>query len=157
MQIKDLTTNSTVNNDDSRVVVGLSGGVDSSVAAYLLQQQGYDVEALFMKNWEEDDKEEYCSAAVDLEDSSNICKHLNIPLHTRNFSTEYWEKVFLYFLDEYRLGRTPNPAIFQPGTMQKLFSNRAFISYIKQKIFIKIKHIFYMRLTRNNYQKPGFP
>ena len=97
--------------NDKRVVVGLSGGVDSSVAAYLLQKQGYDVQALFMKNWEEDDEEEYCSAAVDLKDSTNICDTLGIPLHTRNFSSEYWDKVFSYFLDEYRLGRTPNPDI----------------------------------------------
>ena len=96
---------------DRRVIVGLSGGVDSSVAAHLLQEQGYDVQALFMKNWEEDDEEEYCSAAVDLEDSKNICENLNISLHTRNFSTEYWDTVFNYFLEEYRLGRTPNPDV----------------------------------------------
>ena len=101
----------TITDNDKRVVVGLSGGVDSSVAAFLLQEQGYDVQALFMKNWEEDDEEEYCSAAIDLEDSKNICEKLNIPLHARNFSTEYWDKVFSYFLDEYRLGRTPNPDI----------------------------------------------
>ena len=101
----------TIAENDKRVVVGLSGGVDSSVATYLLQQQGYDVQALFMKNWEEDDDDEYCSAAVDLKDSINICDALGITLHTRNFSTEYWDKVFRYFLDEYRLGRTPNPDI----------------------------------------------
>jgi len=88
----------TIAENDKRVVVGLSGGVDSSVATYLLQQQGYDVQALFMKNWEEDDDDEYCSAAVDLKDSINICDALGITLHTRNFSTEYWDKVFRYFL-----------------------------------------------------------
>jgi len=98
-------------DSEKHVIVGLSGGVDSSVAAYLLQEQGYDVQALFMKNWEEDDEQEYCSAAEDLEDSTNICGKLNISLHTRNFSTEYWDKVFSYFLDEYRLGRTPNPDV----------------------------------------------
>jgi tRNA-specific 2-thiouridylase len=96
---------------ERNVIVGLSGGVDSSVAAYLLKEQGYNVQALFMKNWEEDDKDEYCSAALDLEDSNKICEKLNITLHTRNFSTEYWDKVFSYFLDEYRLGRTPNPDV----------------------------------------------
>ncbi len=109
MQQNKLTN--VIADEDRCVVVGLSGGVDSSVAAYLLQKQGYDVQALFMKNWEEDDEEKYCSAAVDLEDSKHICGKLNIPLHTRNFSTEYWDKVFSYFLDEYRLGRTPNPDV----------------------------------------------
>ncbi|EIJ32947.1 tRNA 2-thiouridine(34) synthase MnmA [Thiothrix nivea] len=94
-----------------RVMVGMSGGVDSSVAALLLLQQGYQVEGLFMKNWEEDDTEDYCSAAVDLADAQAVANQLGIPLHTRNFATEYWDRVFTYFLDEYRAGRTPNPDI----------------------------------------------
>ena len=89
----------------------MSGGVDSSVSALLLKQQGFDVEGLFMKNWEEDDTEEYCSAAVDLADAQQVCDRLDIPLHTVNFSTDYWDRVFEYFLDEYRRGRTPNPDI----------------------------------------------
>jgi tRNA-specific 2-thiouridylase len=93
------------------IVVGLSGGVDSAVAAHLLQQQGYRVQGLFMKNWEEDDDAEYCSAAVDLEDARAVCKILDIPLHTRNFAAEYWERVFSYFLAEYGAGRTPNPDV----------------------------------------------
>lgn len=93
------------------IVVGLSGGVDSSVAAYLLLEQGYEIQALFMKNWEEDDEPEYCSAEVDLKDASEVCEALNIPLYARNFSSEYWDNVFSYFLDEYRAGRTPNPDI----------------------------------------------
>lgn len=92
-------------------MVGLSGGVDSSIAALLLQQQGYDVSALFMKNWEEDDNDQYCSAGIDLEDAENTARQLNIPLLTRNFSSEYWDRVFQYFLTEYRLGRTPNPDV----------------------------------------------
>ena len=94
-----------------KIIVGMSGGVDSSVSAYLLQQQGYQVEALFMKNWEEDDTEEYCSASVDLADAQQVCDRLDIPLHTVNFSGEYWDNVFEYFLHEYRSGRTPNPDI----------------------------------------------
>ena len=94
-----------------KIIVGLSGGVDSAVAAYLLQQQGYQVEGLFMKNWEEDDTGEYCSAAVDLADAEGVCKKLCIPLHSVNFASEYWDRVFAYFLDEYRAGRTPNPDI----------------------------------------------
>jgi tRNA-specific 2-thiouridylase len=94
-----------------RVIVGLSGGVDSSVAALLLLEQGYQVEGLFMKNWEEDDTEDYCSAAVDLADAQAVADQLGIKLHTRNFASEYWDRVFTYFLDEYRAGRTPNPDI----------------------------------------------
>ena len=95
----------------TRVVVGMSGGVDSSVSAYLLQQQGYLVEGLFMKNWEEDDTDEYCAAAEDLKDAQQVCDKLGIKLHTINFATEYWDNVFEYFLAEYKSGRTPNPDI----------------------------------------------
>ncbi len=73
-----------------KVIVGMSGGVDSSVSAWLLQQQGYQVEGLFMKNWEEDDGEEYCTAAADLADAQAVCDKLGIELHTVNFAAEYW-------------------------------------------------------------------
>ncbi|MCP4488679.1 MAG: tRNA 2-thiouridine(34) synthase MnmA [Gammaproteobacteria bacterium] len=96
---------------NQKIIVGMSGGVDSSVSAYLLQQQGYEVEGLFMKNWEEDDTKEYCSAAVDLADAQQACDKLDINLHTINFSSEYWDNVFEHFLAEYRAGRTPNPDI----------------------------------------------
>lgn len=95
----------------ARVIVGLSGGVDSSVAALLLLEQGYQVEGLFMKNWEEDDTSEYCSATVDLADAQSVADQLGIRLHTVNFSSEYWDYVFTYFLNEYKAGRTPNPDI----------------------------------------------
>ncbi len=94
-----------------RVIVGMSGGVDSSVAALLLLQQGYEVEGLFMKNWEEDDGTEYCTAKEDLEDAQGVCDKLGIELHEANFAAEYWENVFQYFLTEYSAGRTPNPDI----------------------------------------------
>ena len=97
--------------EQTRVIVGMSGGVDSSVSAYLLQQQGYQVEGLFMKNWEEDDTDEYCAAAEDLKDAQAVCDKLGIKLHTINFATEYWDNVFEYFLQEYKAGRTPNPDI----------------------------------------------
>lgn len=95
----------------TRVIVGMSGGVDSSVAALLLIQQGYQVEGLFMKNWDEDDGTEYCTAKADLADAEQVCQTLGIKLHTANFAAEYWDNVFEYFLEEYKAGRTPNPDI----------------------------------------------
>ena len=94
-----------------KVIVGMSGGVDSSVAALLLIQQGYQVEGLFMKNWDEDDGSEYCTAKADLADAQQVCDRLNIVLHMANFAADYWDNVFEYFLAEYRAGRTPNPDI----------------------------------------------
>lgn len=99
------------NTRKPRVIVGMSGGVDSSVSALLLQQQGYEVEGLFMKNWDEDDGTDYCTARQDLNDAQAVADSLNIHLHTANFAAEYWDNVFEYFLAEYRSGRTPNPDI----------------------------------------------
>lgn len=93
----------------TRIVVGLSGGVDSSVAALLLVEQGYEVHGVFMKNWEDSYEAGYCAAAEDLEDAKSVCETLGIPLHQVNFAAEYRDRVFRYFLDEYRCGRTPNP------------------------------------------------
>jgi len=94
-----------------KVIVGLSGGVDSAVAAALLLEQGYRVEGLFMKNWDEDDEDGYCPAKQDLADARAVAECLGITLHTISFSTEYWDRVFEHFLAEYRVGRTPNPDI----------------------------------------------
>jgi tRNA-uridine 2-sulfurtransferase len=99
------------NTNKTRVIVGMSGGVDSSVSALLLQQQGYHVEGLFMKNWDEDDGTEYCTAKADLADAERVCARLGIKLHTANFAAEYWDNVFEHFLAEYQAGRTPNPDI----------------------------------------------
>jgi tRNA-specific 2-thiouridylase len=94
-----------------RVVVGMSGGVDSSVTALLLKQQGFDVIGLFMKNWEDDDDDEYCSSRQDLIDAVSVADTLDIPIEAVNFSKEYKDRVFSYFLREYEAGRTPNPDI----------------------------------------------
>jgi tRNA-specific 2-thiouridylase len=98
-------------HSDTKVIVGMSGGVDSSVSALLLKQQGYDVEGLFMKNWEEDDGTEYCTAREDFADAQQVADKLGIALHGANFAAEYWDNVFEHFLAEYRAGRTPNPDI----------------------------------------------
>jgi tRNA-specific 2-thiouridylase len=102
-----------VNNNlqSRRVVVGMSGGVDSSVTALLLKQQGFDVIGLFMKNWEDDDNEEYCSSRQDLIDAVSVADTIDIPIEAVNFSKEYKDRVFSYFLREYEAGRTPNPDI----------------------------------------------
>ena len=94
-----------------RVVVGMSGGVDSSVAALLLKRQGYDVVGLFMKNWEDDDTEEYCSTRQDFLDAAGAADVIDIPLEAVNFSAEYKDRVFAEFLREYQAGRTPNPDV----------------------------------------------
>ncbi|GLQ98737.1 tRNA 2-thiouridine(34) synthase MnmA [Dyella mobilis] len=94
-----------------KVMLGISGGVDSSVAALLLQQAGHDVEGLFMQNWEEDDRSGPCTADADRKDAVAVCGRLGIPFHARNFAAEYWDGVFEHFLAEYRAGRTPNPDV----------------------------------------------
>ncbi len=116
-----------INKPQKKVVVGMSGGVDSSVAAYLLKQQGYDVIGVFMKNWEEDDTDDYCAAAEDMADAQSIADKLNIPFKTINFAVEYWDRVFEYFLEEYRSGRTPNPDIM----CNKEIKFKAFLDYAK--------------------------
>ncbi len=124
---------------NKKVIVGMSGGVDSSVSAYLLQQQGYQVEGLFMKNWEEDDNDEFCSAAEDLADAQAVCDKLGIPLHTINFAAEYWDNVFAHFLSEYQAGRTPNPDIL----CNKEIKFKAFLAFADEVLaadFIAMGH-----------------
>lgn len=109
----------------ARVIVGLSGGVDSAVAALQLLEQGYAVEALFMKNWDEDDVAGHCPAEQDLADARAVAQQLGIKLHRISFSTEYWDRVFAHFLAEYRAGRTPNPDVM----CNKEIKFRAFLDY----------------------------
>lgn len=96
---------------ETRVVVGMSGGVDSSVAALLLKQQGYEVIGIFMKNWDDTDENGVCTATEDFNDVIRVCNQIGIPYYAVNFEKQYWDKVFTYFLDEYKAGRTPNPDV----------------------------------------------
>jgi tRNA-specific 2-thiouridylase len=98
-------------NKNTRVMIGMSGGVDSAVAALLLKQQGYDVVGVFMKNWEEKDENGVCTSTEDYIDVQRVCDTIDIPYYSVNFVKEYWDRVFTYFLDEYKKGRTPNPDV----------------------------------------------
>ena len=94
-----------------RIVVGMSGGVDSAVSALLLKQAGYDVLGVFMKNWEEKDEEGVCTSEGDWKDVQHVCELIDIPYYSVNFAREYWDRVFTLFLNEYKAGRTPNPDV----------------------------------------------
>lgn len=123
--IQPFSLNDVANPQQTRVIVGMSGGVDSSVSAVLLKEAGFLVEGLFMKNWEEDDGTEYCTAMEDLADAQAVCDKIGIPLHTANFAMEYWDNVFEHFLAEYQAGRTPNPDIL----CNKEIKFKAFLQY----------------------------
>ena len=131
---------------DNKIIVGLSGGVDSSVAAFLLLEKGYEVEALFMKNWDEDDEDEYCSASEDLADAQQVADQLGIKLHTVNFSHEYWEDVFEHFLSEHKKGRTPNPDVL----CNQRIKFKAFLDYAKDLGANKIATGHYARIAEEN-------
>ncbi len=111
----------------TRVIVGLSGGVDSAVSAWLLKQQGYDVQGFFMKNWDEQDHLSPCTTTQDLQDVYSVCQTIGIHFHTANFAAEYWKEVFTPFLAEYRANRTPNPDIL----CNQLIKFKAFLNYAK--------------------------
>lgn len=137
-----------IKSTKKHIIVGMSGGVDSSVAAHLLVQAGHHVEGVFMKNWEGDDTDEFCPAAQDLADAQAVCDLLGISLQWVNFADQYWERVFTYFLQEYRAGRTPNPDIL----CNKEIKFRAFLDYAKQRgaDFIATGH--YVQSGQRNHQ-----
>jgi tRNA-specific 2-thiouridylase len=146
-----MTQTSTSTNAHIKVIVGMSGGVDSSVSALLLQQQGYQVEGLFMKNWEEDDNDEYCAAAEDLADAKAVADKLGIKLHTINFAAEYWDNVFEYFLAEYQAGRTPNPDIM----CNKEIKFKAFLEFAAEDLgadYIATGHYCQRRFEHHKWQ-----
>lgn len=134
--------------EKSNIFVGMSGGVDSSVAALLLKQQDYSVRGLFMKNWEGDDKDDYCAAAEDLSDAQKVCDSLDIELQSVNFSDQYWDRVFEYFLQEYAAGRTPNPDIL----CNKEIKFKAFLDHAITQGADKIATGHYARIRFENGQ-----
>lgn len=137
------------NAQNTRVIVGMSGGVDSSVTAYLLKEQGYQVEGLFMKNWEEEPgQEDNCHAEQDFIDAQAVALKLGIRLHTVNFASEYWDRVFSYFLEEYEAGRTPNPDIL----CNKEIKFKAFLDYALSLGADKIATGHYARVEQSGDQ-----
>lgn len=130
----------------SKIIVGLSGGVDSSVAALLLKQAGHPINAVFMKNWEEDDSEGTCTAEDDLADARQVADSLDIELQGVNFADQYWDKVFEYFLTEYREGRTPNPDIL----CNKEIKFKAFLDFALSQGADKIATGHYARIAEDN-------
>jgi len=131
---------------DMHVIVGMSGGVDSSVAALLLKQQGYNVSGIFMQNWEDDD--EHCTARQDYRDAASVASKLGMELTTVNFAEEYWERVFEHFLSEYSAGRTPNPDIL----CNKEIKFKAFLDHARTRGADAIATGHYVRSGGDNDQ-----
>ncbi|MBM4765412.1 tRNA 2-thiouridine(34) synthase MnmA [Bacillus sp. B15-48] len=131
---------------DTRVVVGMSGGVDSSVTALLLKEQGYDVIGIFMKNWDDTDEFGVCTATEDYEDVIRVCNQLGIPYYAVNFEKQYWDKVFTYFLDEYKAGRTPNPDV----VCNKEIKFKAFLNHAMSLGADYVATGHYARVVREN-------
>ena len=150
----------------AHVVVGISGGVDSSLSAALLKEHGLKVTALFMKNWEEDDTDTVCAAAADREDAQKVCDKLGIELKTINFAAEYWDLVFENFLSEYQAGRTPNPDIlcnkeikfkaFMDYALNDLKADFIATGHYAQRSFNDDKEVHLLRAVDNNKDQTYF-
>ena len=136
-------------SENKRVVVGMSGGVDSSVTALLLKQQGYEVVGVFMKNWDDTDESGVCTATIDYEDVMRVCNQIDIPYYTVNFEDQYWDKVFSYFLNEYKKGRTPNPDVM----CNKEIKFKAFLDYALSIGADYVATGHYARITEVNGEK----
>ena len=128
------------------IVIGLSGGVDSSVAALLLKQQGYNVVGLFMKNWDEEDQNGVCTAEQDWKDATRVATKIGIPCYSVDFAKEYWNRVFTYFLDELKKGRTPNPDVL----CNREIKFGPFLEYAKTLGADKIATGHYARVEEKN-------
>lgn len=133
-------------NTKDRIVLGLSGGVDSSAAALLLKRQGYDVIGVFMKNWDESDDDGICTATQDYEDAKRTAEQLEIPFYPVNFTKEYYTRVFSYFLEEYKRGRTPNPDILCNSEIKF----KAFLDLAKSMDASWLATGHYARLDKSN-------
>lgn len=131
-----------------KIIVGLSGGVDSSVAALLLKEQGHDVSGIFMQNWEADSDDPHCTAEQDLSDAKAACDLLNIPFDVINFSKAYWDNVFQYCLDEFHAGRTPNPDIW----CNKEIKFKCFLDHAMEKGADLLATGHYAKITKENGQ-----
>ncbi len=133
-------------NSEIRVVVGMSGGVDSSVTALLLKEQGYDVVGVFMKNWDDTDENGVCTATEDYKDVAKVANQIGVPYYSVNFEKEYWDRVFEYFLAEYRLGRTPNPDVM----CNKEIKFKAFLDYAMKLGADYVATGHYAQVTRDD-------
>ncbi len=131
---------------DTRVIVGMSGGVDSSVAALVLKEQGYDVIGIFMKNWDDTDEFGVCAATEDYQDVIRVCSQLDIPYYAVNFEKQYWDKVFIYFLEEYKSGKTPNPDVI----CNKEIKFKAFLDHAMSLGADYVATGHYARVVREN-------
>lgn len=134
-----------------RIIVGMSGGVDSAVSALLLKKAGYDVVGVFMKNWEEKDEEGVCTAETDWKDVQRVCDVIGIPYYSVNFSREYWDRVFTLFLNEYKAGRTPNPDVL----CNREIKFRAFLDFALKNGAEKIATGHFVQTDKNGHLLKG--
>ena len=134
-----------------RIVVGMSGGVDSSLAALLLKQQGHEVIGVFMNNWDEQDENGVCTAESDWQDVCRVCEIIGIPYYSVNFAKEYWDNVFTHFLNEYKAGRTPNPDVL----CNREIKFKAFLEYARSLMAVKMATGHFVRTDEDGHLLKG--